>query len=161
MKNLPKIIFIFISLLIISSCKKEYTYEVKDVNVEQPGNGKSDVKSTVEFISIAYSDLFNTTIPNDSLLYINQAYQSFGDKKLIEDRIIRHLLNRADVLIPTNQQMRSNIPAFVNTAMQKLFNRNPNAFENYFITNIIQSDASITPVAVYYAMMTSNEYRYY
>ncbi len=151
----------FILLLIISSCKKEFTYEVKDVNVEQPGNGKSNVKSTTEFISIAYSDLFNTTIPNDSLLYINQAYQSFGDKKLIEDRIIRHFLNRSDVLIPTDQQMRSNIPAFVSQVMQKLFNRNPNAFENYFITNIIHSDASISPVAVYYAMMTSNEYRYY
>lgn len=156
-----KIICGFIFLMMVSSCKKEYTYNVNDVKVEQPGKGKSNVKSTTEFISIAYSDLFTTTIPNDSLLAINQAYQSFGDKKLIEDRIIRHLLNRSDILIPTNQEMRANIPAFVTQAMQKLFNRNPDAFENYFITNIIQSDITITPVVVYYALMTSNEYRYY
>jgi len=161
MKNSLNIIFSLIVIAMISSCKKDYTYNVNDVNVTKPGNGKSNVKTTTEFISIAYSDLFSTTIPNDSLLNISQAYQSFGDRKLIEDRIIRHLLNRTDVQIPTNQQMRSDVPAFVNQAFQKLFNRTPDAFENYFVTNIIQLDATISPVVVYYALMTSNEYRYY
>ncbi len=161
MKASLKIIFALYALMIISSCKKDFTYNVDDVNVTQPGNGKSNVKTTTEFISIAYSDLFSTTIPNDSLLNISQAYQSFGDKKLIEDRIIRHMLNRNDVQIPTNSQMRADIPSFVNQVFQKLFNRTPDAFENYFITNIINADASITPIVVYYALMTSNEYRYY
>jgi hypothetical protein len=158
--KIPFILFLF---LIAASCKKErtYLYEVNDVTVEQPGNTKGNVKSTTEFISIAFSDLFNVAIPNDTLVALNAAYLAFGDKKLIEDRIIRHFLNSPGVQIPTGPQMRADVPGFVAASYRKFLNREPNEFEKYFVSNIIQGDASITPVLVYYAMMTSNEYRYY
>ena len=147
--------------VIITSCKKEYIYEVNDVTVTQPGGEKGNVKTTTEFISILYSDLFNTNIPTDTLLYVQQAYDAFGDKKLIEDRIVRHFLNSTDAQIPSDATMRANVPLFVDGAFQKFFNRKPDAFENYFISNIIRNSSSITPVMVYYACMTSDEYRYY
>ena len=145
------------------SCKKEhsYLYNVNDVTVQQPGGDKTNVKSTTEFISITYSDLFNTTIPNDTLVALINSYLAFGDKKLIEDRIIRHFLNSPAVQIPTSQQMRTDVPQFVSGAYRKFFNRDPNEFEKYFISKIIQDDTTIAPVVVYYSLMTSNEYRYY
>ena len=161
MKNF-KLIFAIIGLAgIISSCKKEYVYEVNDVRVTQPGGAKDNVKTTTEFISIVYSDLFSTNIPTVTLLYVQQSYEAFGDKKLIEDRIVRHFLNSPSVQIPADAAMRANIPLFVDETIQKFFNRKPDAFENYFISDIISSNTSITPMMVYYACMTSNEYRYY
>src|SRR5258706_10395954 len=80
--------------IFLFSCKKDknYVYEVKDVVVKQPGSDKSHVKTTTEFISIVYSDLFNATVPTDTLVVIQTAYDAFGDKKLIEDMIVRHFL---------------------------------------------------------------------
>jgi hypothetical protein len=154
--------FILIASMYFSSCKKDvYVYNVNDVTVQQPGSDKSNVKTTIEFISIAYTDLFNTSVPSDTLLAIQQAYDAFGDKKLIEDRVIRAMLNSPGVQIPTNTEMRADISSFTQKSFQKFFNRNPNEFESYFINNIIASDTSITPTLVYYAAMTSNEYRYY
>jgi hypothetical protein len=155
--------FMFLLFVAFSSCKKEttYIYHVNDEHVQQPGGDKENVKSTTEFISIAYSDLFNTTIPNDTLVALDAAYTSFGDKKLIEDMIIRHFLNSPNVQLPSDSVMNANVPQFVSETYRKFLNRDPNEFEKYFITNIIQGNTNVTPVLVYYAMMTSNEYRYY
>ena len=155
---------VFLSVLMFlpfSSCKKDYVYEVNNVDVQQPGTEKSRVKTTVESISIAYSDLFNTTVPTDTLLSIQTAYDAFGDKKLIEDMIVRHFLNSSAIQIPSSTSMRADLPAFTERTIQKLFNRKADAMEKYFISNIISGDTSITPALVYYAMMTSDEYRYY
>ena len=152
---------VFIIAAVFSSCKKEYIYELKDETVTQPGGSKDNVKTTTEFISIVYSDLFNTNVPTDSLLFVQQAYDAFGDKKLIEDRIVRHFLNSPAVQIPSDASMRADIPGFVNQTIEKFFNRTPDAFENYFISDIIRQNSSITPMMVYYACMTSDEYRYY
>jgi hypothetical protein len=156
---------LFISLLIISasSCKKEKTfvYDVNTVNVNSETGEKINAKTTTEFISIAYSDLFGNTISQDKLFKLNIAYTSFGDKKLIEDRIIRNFLNDASVIIPSDQNMRSDIPAFITNAYKKFFNRLPDEFEKYYLVNLIQTDTDVTAVDIYYSMMTSTEYRYY
>ena len=146
---------------IFNSCKKDYVYEVNDVEVSQPGGDKDNVKTTLEFVSIVYSDLFNSSIPTDTLLDVQQAYDAFGDKKLIEDRIVRHFLNSPYLQIPSDSVMRINIPLFVDETIEKFFNRKPDSFENYFISDIIEHNSGITPLMVYYACMTSNEYRYY
>ncbi len=158
-----KKLFLAIALLAAVSCSKEktYIYDVKNVDVTQANGNKGTAKTTTEFISIAYSDLFGTTIANADLLDMFVTYSSFGDKKLVEDRIIRTLIDRPGVQIPTNQAMRNDIGLFVTNSYKKLFNRAPNAFENYFVTSKIQSDTAITPAMLYYSFMTSNEYRYY
>ena len=154
--------FLFLAVaLLASSCKKEYVYEVDDVNVSQTGGEKGNVKTTTEFISIVYSDLFNTNIQTSTLVNLQRAYEAFGDKKLIEDRIVRHFLDSTAVQIPTDAAMRANIPSFVDETIVKFFNRNPDAFEKYFISDIIQANNDISPMMVYYACLTSDEYRYY
>ena len=160
-------LYILLSILFLvlsaSSCKKDknYIYDVNNVTVKQPGLGKTRVKTTTEFISIVYADLFSTTVPQDTLVVIQQAYDAFGDKKLIEDMIVRHFLTSPALKIQTKTAMRADVPAFVDVTLQKFYNRKPDAFENYFLSNIIQSDTTITPTLVYYSIMTSDEYRYY
>lgn len=159
MKKIIAALFFFA----IVSCTKEksYIYEVNNVNVTQPGTNKNTAKTTTEFISIAYADLFGTTISNADLVDMFTAYSAFGDKKIIEDRIIRTLLDRPGVQIPTNQAMRDDIPLFVVNSYKKFFNREPNELEKHYLVNKIQSITTITPNMVYYSFMTSNEYRYY
>jgi hypothetical protein len=150
-------------LLFLSSCKKEktYLYEVTETTVDQEEGIKGNVKSTLEFISIAYSDLFGSSISNAELQNLTVAYNSFGDKKLIEDMIIRNFMNETGVNIPDKASMQADEGKFVTETYKLLYNREPNEFEKWFMTNLIQSDTSITPEVVYYSFMTSNEYRYY
>ncbi len=158
-----KKIFVIAILAVAVSCSKEKTYvfDVKNVDVKQQSGVKGTAKSTTEFISIAYADLFGTTISNDDLAKLFTAYSAFGDKKLIEDRIIRNFLDLPGTNIPTSQVMRNDIPTFITNSYKKLFNRNPNEFEKYYLKNLVQNDTSITSEMMYYSFMTSNEYRYY
>ena len=146
-----------------SSCKKDpkYIYGVNDVNVSQPGVSKPNVKSTIEFISIAYSDLFGTTISAGELTDLSLCYLAFGDKKFIEDLIIRNFLNKPGVIIPTQSAMTADVSTFVNATYRKFYNRDPNEFEKWQVVNYINGNSSVTPELVYYAFMTSDEYRYY
>lgn len=155
--------FLFALLLCAAACTKEttYLYQVNDVNVSQSGNNKTTAKTTTEFISIAYADLFSTTISNAKLVELNLVYSSFGDKKLIEDRIIRQFLADTLLTLPAAVDMRNDIPFFITKSYNKFFNRNPNDFEKNYLNNFIQNDTNITPAMLYYSFMTSNEYRYY
>lgn len=150
-------------LLLAWSCKREeiYTYGVNDVTVEQPGAVKPNVKSDLEVISIAHTDLFGATIAPSDLSNLATSYQSFGDKRLIIDMIILNFLNEPNVQIPTDAEMRADLETFVREAYNRFFVRQPTAFEEWFVSDIISKDADITPELVYYAFMTSNEYRYY
>lgn len=161
-----KALALLLALVIFtSSCKKEapttYIYGVNSVGVTQDGVSKPNVKSTVEFISIAYSDLFGNTINQATLTDLGTAYVAFADRKLIEDMIIRNFLNTPGIDIPTLTDMNANVPTFIINSYKKFYNREPNEFELWQMENLIESDAAITPELVYYAFMTSNEYRYY
>jgi len=161
--NILYILFLFF-VVAISSCKKDpsYVYDVNDVNVTQPGVSKPNVKSTLEFISIAYSDLFGTTISAGELTDLSLAYLSFGDKKFIEDLIIRNFLNKTGVIIPSQSTMTSDVSKFVSDTYRKFYNRDPNEFEKWQVVNYINGNiANITPELIYYSFMTSDEYRYY
>ncbi len=157
-------ILIFVLICIgIASCKKDvkYVYDVNNSTVSQPGANKPNVKSTLEFISIAYSDLFGTSIGAGDLTDLSLCYLAFGDKKFTEDLIIRNFLNKPGVTIPTQAAMAADVPAFVQATYRKFYNRDPNEFEKWQVVNNINSNAAITPELVYYSFMTSDEYRYY
>ena len=153
----------FFASFLLWSCKKDvsYIYGVKDTTVSQPGVSKPNVKSTIEFISIAYSDLFGTTIGAGDLTSLSLCYLAFGDKKFIEDIIIRNFLNKPGVIIPTQAAMTTDVPAFVQATYRKFYNRDPNEFEKWQVANYINSNSAVTPELVYYSFMTSDEYRYY
>jgi hypothetical protein len=147
--------------LLFTACKKEYIFGVDDVDVMQNSASKNNVKTTTEFVSIAYSDVFGTTIPQSYLTKLSLAYMSFGDKKLVEDIIIKNMLNAPGVQLPTQQSMLADVDLFVNNTYKKFYNREPGEYELWKMKQLIQADQTITPELIYYAFLTSDEYRYY
>ena len=155
---------LFIILIIgLSNCKKEKTflYELSPVSVNADGNTKANVKSTTEFISIAYADLKGSNISSSELQNLSIVYTAFGDKKLIEDRIIRQFLNDANTIIPVAISVNGDTTKFILNTYKKFFNREPDDFEKYYYKELIKANAGINARMIYYSMMTSDEYRYY
>src|SRR5688572_17303019 len=155
-------VFIFLAIA-FTSCVEEnqYQYELDDITVSQQNGEKNNQKSTTEFISIAYADLFGTSIPQSKLVNLSVAYTSFGDLKVIEERIIRNLLNDPNVIVPAQISVGGDTMLFVGNTYKKLYNREPNPYEKHFWKELIRNDASVTPTTIYYALMTSDEYRFY
>ena len=147
----------------MASCREETTflYEVEPITVKQEGSDKNNLKSTTEFISIAYTDIFGKSIPTAALQTLNVTYNAFGDKKLIEDRIIRGFLNNPSAVIPASVSVNNDTLLFITNTYKKLYNRNPNEFEKTYIWELIRENQQLTPKIIYYSLMTADEYRYY
>lgn len=160
-----KIYKLLIALLfILNACKEEteYQYGVNDVSVSQEGTEKTNRKSTAEFISIAYSDLYGTAIPQTKLVNLSIVYSSFGDLNVIEERIISNFLNDSThIHLPPSVSVNGDTSQFIVNTYRKFYNRNPNEFEKYKWTEMIRSNVSITPATIYFTFMTSDEYRFY
>ncbi len=158
-----KYCWILLLVSVLSSCKKDtdFIYGVTDVDIQKPDANKPNVKSTFTFISIAYSDLFGANISQTQLVELQTAYAAFGDQRLIEQMIIKNFLNDGGVDIPSQTEMNADVQQFIKNSYVKFFNRLPNEFELWHIENEIAGDNSTTPELIYFAMMTSNEYRYY
>ncbi len=161
-------IFIFALLLSIgfSACKKKeitnkYVFGIDKVTIRPANTDKPNVKSTTEFISITYSDLFGSAISNSILIRLSTAYVAFGDKKLVENIIISNFLNSSAVVIPNVSIMRADPEKFAEDCYKKFYTRYPTEYEKWYLGDMITNDAAITPEDVYYAFLTSNEYRYY
>jgi hypothetical protein len=165
MRGFKFLAFSLIGLLIFTTpaCKKEniFIYDIEDVKVSRSNSTKENLKNEIEFISIAYADVFGTSPNQSSLNALSVIYLSFGDKKLIEDLIIKNMLNNAGAQIPSDTEMRADIEVFIRNAYLKLYNRQPDEFELWKLNELISSDQSLTAKLIYYAMMTSDEYRYY
>ncbi|MFN4233763.1 MAG: hypothetical protein ACK4IK_03040 [Bacteroidia bacterium] len=160
---MKRILIIFLLTASIFSCKKERTvlYDVQDAYVKRDGANKSRLKTTTEFIAIAYSDIFGTTIPQNKLEEISLVYESFGDKKLMEDIIVKNFINHPSAQIPSASAMNADLDKFITDAYKKLYSREPSETELFKVKELIKSNTAITPTVFYYALMTSNEYRYY
>ena len=154
---------LIVVLLIEFACTKEkkYQYEVNPVTVSQENSEKSNRKSTTEFISIAYADLFGTNIPQSKLINLSIAYSSFGDLGVIEERIISNFLNDTTVILPSSVSINGDTTLFIINSYKKFYNREPNEFEKHYWKDLIRINPSVTTTTVYFAMMTSDEYRFY
>lgn len=153
----------FLLLLGVSACKKEqrYIYETQQQNIYQSANDKRNLKSTAQFITIAYNDLFAANITTEELNKLDIALQAVGDKAVVQDMIVKNFINRSGVQIADNNTMRADIPAFVNDTYLRLYNRKPTATEAWKMKSLIESNTDITAKMVYYSLMTAEEYRFY
>lgn len=156
------ILFIFF-IVILSSCSTKYEveYELDPVSVSSSGGDKTNQKSTTEFISIAYADLFGSEISQSRLVNLSIAYSSFGDLRVIEDRIIRNFLNDSSAVVPSSPSVNGDTLLFINNSYKKFFNRTATEFEKYQWLHLIRDNPSAGPLTVYYSLMTSDEYRFY
>jgi hypothetical protein len=156
------LLFVFlISIAFSCTTEKEIEYDVDTVSVSKSGGEKNNQKSTTEFISIAYADLFGTEIPQSRLVNLSVAYSSFGDLRVIEDRIIRNFLNDSSANVPASPEVNGDTTLFINNSYKKFFNRDATEFEKYQLLRIIRENPSAGSLSVYYSLMTSDEYRFY
>lgn len=155
--------FLLAFLLLQTSCNKEkrYIYQVQDQELYQSAAQKQNLKTTDQFISIAYSHLFGVSITNNELTQYNVSLQALGDKATMQDMIVKSMINRGGVQLVTNSAMRADIPTFVEETYLRFYNRKPNEFERWKMKDLIEKGTDITPKMIYYSMMTSDEYRYY
>jgi hypothetical protein len=161
MQKIPFYLLLILTLLSCGEANHVFLYEVNEVEIDQAGLDKNNAKSDLEFISLAYADLFGTTITEEALLQMVQAYNSIGDKQLIADYIIRNLINAPGAKVPTNQEMRNEPEAFITDTYKKFFVREPNEYERWYFRQLISQDPDLTPELIYYSFLTSDEYRYY
>jgi hypothetical protein len=86
---------------------------------------------------------------------------SFGDKNVIIERIAQNMLTDPLVNIPTDNVMRDNLPEFISETYNRFYTRQPSEAEIWYLQNLINNNAELTVVEVYYAFLTSEEYKYY
>ncbi|MEL6135606.1 MAG: hypothetical protein AAFR59_19780, partial [Bacteroidota bacterium] len=111
--------------------EKVYVYEVNEVEVNQTGISKDNLKSDLEFLSLAYADLFGNTITEDQLNAMTIGYNALGDRTLIADIIVRNMLNDPEADVPTSQNMRADIDQFIADTYLKFYVREPGAYERW------------------------------
>jgi len=160
MKN---IIYILI-LIVLSACKRDpsYIFEVNDVVVSASTGEKNRLKTDIEFVSIAHTDIFGSNISSNYLENIVTTYKSFGDKSLTIEMIIRKFIDDGGSNITEiDRSSKTSIESFVINTYKKLYNREPDAFEKWYLSDLIANDDVINAEIVYFSMMTANEYRYY
>lgn len=157
------IIYILL-LIVLSSCKRDpsYIFEVNDVTVTASTGEKNRLKTDIEFVSIAHTDIFGSNISSNNLENIVTTYKSFGDKSLTIEMIIRKFIDDGGTNITAiDRSSKTSIESFVINTYKKLYNREPDAFEKWYLSDLIANDDVINAEIVYFSMMTANEYRYY
>ncbi|MEL6649211.1 MAG: hypothetical protein AAFQ87_00255 [Bacteroidota bacterium] len=150
-----------LSLVACQGGQDVYLYEVNEVDIRSTNLEKNNLKSDLEFLSLVYSDLFGTTVPENTLTQMLNSYNSIGDKTLIADYLIRNMLNAPNAGVPSDQEMRGDVEAFIGATYKKFYVREASEYERWYLKQAIEQDPDLSPEQIYYAFLTSDEYRYY
>ncbi len=136
-------------------------YEVDTVSIYTSNVEKDKLKSSIQFISILYADLFKQAITSATLARLDELKLSIGDKGLANEMIITDFLQDAGVELPSDADMRNDIASFVNDTYIRFYARQPTEYEAYYMASMIEQDPGMTPALVYLSFMLSDEYLYY
>lgn len=166
----PYALSLLLCLAGLSGCKETIVqetvhdnviYEVDTVPIYTNNLEKDKLKTSIQFISILYADLFNQSITSTTLTRLDELILSIGDKGLASEMIISDFLLEAGVDIPTDAEMRADIDAFVQDTYVRFYARQPTEYEAYYLSSMISKDPGMTTELVYLSFMLSDEYLYY
>ena len=158
---LAPILLIGLSLTVFSCREKSYVYEVNEVTVS-PNNAEKDKdKTTNQFVSILYSNLYQQALSPDQQVDLSDLIASIGDKQLAYETTIAKFLTDPDIVLPSPAEMRADPTQFVIDTYRRFLVRTPTQAELAFFVNYIESRPDVTPEMVFVAFATSNEYFYY
>jgi hypothetical protein len=147
----------------LSSCRKEeeLLFNINDVELYASAAEKVRPKSNEQFVSILFTNLFQTAISSDTVFELNQCLESIGDKELGREVLISNFFNNENVLMPTVEQMNADIDAFIEDTYKRFYVRLPSEAEKQWVKNFIQNNPYMTPELVYFSFALSTEYMYY
>jgi len=151
---------VLMASMTLLSCNRNDIYDLGTIKVMADGE-KVSLKSDLQFMTMAYRDLYGVDVPPDALDLMRVAYISFGDKALVIDEIVQALLLSSDLTLISNQDLRADIASFVQSSYATFLLREPSAFEQVYWVNQIQDKTDLTVRDIYYVFMTCEEYRYY
>ncbi|MBK9283936.1 MAG: hypothetical protein IPM51_06395 [Sphingobacteriaceae bacterium] len=151
-------------LFSITSCKKpktEYQYGVNNENLLPPNVNKTRLKTTDQYISILYANLFQKALSSNNIFAISQAFDSVGDQILARQLLIANLMKKPGVKIPTVTEMNADLNTFITDTYVRFYVRKPSEAEKEYLKQFITADPNVTPELVYMSFALSDEYMYY
>jgi hypothetical protein len=153
----------FALALVFSSCTKERIigYEVDNASVVEDKSRKTKKKNDAEFISILYTNLYQSAISPNQLYKTQNVLYSIGDQDVANEMLLSNYFNTSGITIPTDAVMRSDIESFVINTYKRFYLRYPSEGEKAFFKQYISSNPQVTVEMVYTAFACSEEYQYY
>lgn len=145
------------------ACTKEknITYGVTDQVVYEDKSFKTKRKSDAEYISILYTNLYQTPISPNQLYKTQNVIYSIGDRNVANEMVLSNYFNTGTLKIPANADMRADIETFVVKTYKRFYLRYPSEGEKTFFINYIKSNPNVSVEMVYTAFSVSDEYQYY
>lgn len=146
------------------SCRKQetkYEYAVNNENILPSNVSKTRLKTTDQYVSILYANLFQKALSSNNLFTISQCFDSVGDQILARQVLIANLMKKTGVIIPTTAEMNADIDKFITDTYVRFYVRNPTESEKTYLRKFIQADPNVTPELVYISFALSDEYMYY
>ena len=149
--------------VIYVACKKEkqVTFGVVDRPVVEAKALKTKRKNDAEYISILYTNLYQTPVSPNQLYKTQNIIFSIGDRNVAVETVLSNYFNTSGPKIPANNTMRSNVDSFINATYKRFFLRFPSEGEKTFFRNYINTNPGVTVEMVYTAFAASDEYQYY
>ena len=158
---MKKILFILVSVLLISSCVKDDVYELNEVLSNSYNANKNKLKSSNQFISILHANLFQKALSANELVEISRCIESIGDKEVSHEIILSNFMNKEGVIIPSDSLMRDDLNVFIEESYKRFFVRDITEAEREFFLSFFVSHPNVSAEMVYMAFSLSNEYQYY
>jgi len=147
--------------IINESIVDNYIYDINLEKIYQSNLDKTKSKTSEQFIGTIYSHYFQATISLSDLTDLSRLDNAIGDKQLSSELISNSLLSNSNIIIPTNDDMRADIESFVNNTYLRFYQREPSSYEVFELKQLIESNINLTPLLIYHAFTTSNEYKFY
>ncbi len=147
---------------LLQACRKsDDVFELETPLLFADNSSKTKLKTNEQFINILYTGLFQTAPTEDYLSALSTILTSIGDQLLAREVVIANFFNSPDVQLPSMEEMRGNVGAFVEETYKNFYLRLPGAAEKAWVTQFIELQPEFTPELVYFAFALSNEYLFY
>lgn len=145
--------FLFILLLLLSSCNNRTQQNESELFL----NKKRIPKTDLQFISVAYMDVFGKAIPQQELNSLKEIFLSQGDQELNRNALIVKLLQNQTAELPGANLLSKNPKSFLLFCFKQFYRRLPTEKE---LNDLLTADRKHTMSASewYYAFMISDEY---
>lgn len=147
----------------LASCKKDedVLFEINDVELYSSAAEKDKQKNNQQYVSILYTNLFQSALSGNDVYNLNNCFYSIGDQDLAREVLISNFFNQVGVQLPTVDEMNADIEGFIENTFKRFFVRFPTEAEKTWIKNFIQGNPFMTPELVYFSFALSNEYLFY
>jgi hypothetical protein len=122
---------------------------------------KTKRKNDAEYISILYTNLYQTAISPNQLYKTQNIIFSIGDHNVASELVLSNYFNTSTLKIPADIEMRSNVDSFIVNTYKRFYLRYPSEGEKTFFQNYINQNQAVTVEMVYTAFAASDEYQYY